>query len=317
MATTDVDPVENGATKKATQKKPTVSDGVDPEGNARSESVSTKNKKSAPTNNVSDGVDIKKLMESGAHFGHKTSRWHPKMAPYIHSKRGGTHIIDLTETVEAIEDAMKFMENTAAHGKQVLMVGTKRQAYDVIKDAAKQTAMPYVVERWIGGMLTNKSTIGARIKHLKDLEKRMENGQLEAKYNKLEVQRFQEDIDEMNHNYGGIKDMTAKPGAMFVIDINEDANAVREARRLNIPVVALVDTNTDPTDIDHPIPCNDDAIKAIKLVTDYMVAAIEKGKAKAKAAPAKKEDAGKNPPTGGSNGASASAAKKPAQAKTD
>lgn len=250
-------------------------------------------------------VDIKKLLEAGAHFGHKTSRWHPKMAPYIHSKRGGIHIIDLTKTVEATEEALEFIEKTVAAGKQVLFVGTKRQAYDVIKDAAVSTSMPYVVERWLGGMMTNRNTIGGRIKHLKDLEEKMENGQLEAKFNKLEVQRFAEDIEEMNHNYGGIKNMAGKPGALFVVDINEEVNAVREARRLSIPVVALVDTNTDPTDITYPIPCNDDAIKAIKVVTDYVVAAVERGKAKAKtAAPAKKAD-------------DKPAAKKVAKAKTD
>ncbi len=238
-------------------------------------------------------VDIKKLLEAGAHFGHKTSRWHPKMSPYIHSKRGGIHIIDLTKTVEATELALDFIENSVASGKQVLFVGTKRVAYDTIKDAADKTKMPFVVERWLGGMLTNKNTIGERIKHLKDLEERMANGQLEAKYNKLEVQRFAEEIEELNHNYGGIKNMTGKPGVMFVVDINEEVNAVREARRLGIPVVALVDTNTNPTDIDMPIPCNDDAIKAIQLVTDYVVAAIEIGKTKVKAPVEKKEEGAK------------------------
>ena len=231
---------------------------------------------------MATSVDIKQLLESGAHFGHKTSRWHPKMAPYIHSKRGGSHIIDLTKTVSALEEAMAFIEKTAADGKQVLFVGTKKQAYDTIKEAAESTKSPYVVERWLGGMLTNRNTIGGRIKYLKDLEAKMENGQLEQKYNKLEVQRFQEEINEMNHLYGGVKQLAGKPGALFVIDINEEANAVREAQRLNIPVVAVVDTNTDPSDITYPIPCNDDAIKAVKLVTDYIVSALEAGRAKAK-----------------------------------
>ncbi len=239
---------------------------------------------------MAQDVDIKKLLEAGAHFGHKTSRWHPKMSKFIHSKRGGNHIIDLTQTVSATEQALAFIEDSVASGKQVLFVGTKRQAYDALKDAAIATKMPYVVERWVGGMLTNKDTIGGRIKHLKDLEAKMENGQLEAKYNKLEVQRFQEEIEEMNHLYGGIKNMTGKPGVMFVVDINEEINAVREARRLKIPVVALVDTNTDPTLIDIPIPCNDDAIKAIKLITDYVVATIETGKTKIKAPVPKKEE---------------------------
>lgn len=225
-------------------------------------------------------VDIKKLLEAGAHFGHKTSRWHPKMAPFIHSKRGGSHIIDLTKTVEALNDALKFIEDTAAEGKQVLLVGTKRQAHDIVKEAAEATGQPYVVERWLGGMLTNRNTIGGRIKYLKDLEAKMENGQLAAKYNKLEVQRFQEEIDEMNHIYGGVKNMAARPGAVFVIDITHDANAVREARKLGVPIVGLVDTNADPTDVDYAVPCNDDAIKTLKLVVDYVQAAIEAGKNK-------------------------------------
>jgi small subunit ribosomal protein S2 len=225
-------------------------------------------------------VDIKKLLEAGAHFGHKTSRWHPKMAPYIHSKRGGSHIIDLTQTVDALETALAFVEKTVTEGKQVLLVGTKRQAHDIVKEAAEATGQPYVVERWLGGMLTNRNTIGGRIKHLKDLEARMENGQLAAKYNKLEVQRYQEEIDEMNHIYGGIKNM-ARPGAVLVTDMLHDANAVREAVKLGVPVIAIVDTNADPSQVTYPIPCNDDAIKAIKLVIDYIQAAIESGKNKA------------------------------------
>jgi len=226
-------------------------------------------------------VDIKKLLEAGAHFGHKTSRWHPKMAPYIHSKRGGSHVIDLTKTVEGLEEALSFIEKTASEGKQVLLVGTKRQAHDIVKEAAVATGQPFVVERWLGGMLTNRNTIGGRVKYLKDLESKMETGQLANKYNKLEVQRFQEEIDEMNHLYGGIKNMAARPGAVFVTDVLHDINAVREARKLNVPVVALVDTNADPTLVDYVIPCNDDAIKAIKLVVGYVQAAIETGKNKA------------------------------------
>ncbi len=225
-------------------------------------------------------VDIKKLLEAGAHFGHKTSRWHPKMAPYIHSKREGTHIIDLTKTVEALNLALGFIEDQASEGKQILFVGTKRQAHDVVKQAAVDTNMPYVVERWLGGMITNRNTIGGRVKHLKDLETKMENGQLAHKYNKLEVQRFQEEIDEMNHLYGGIKELAAKPGALYIVDVVHEINAVREAKKLGIPIVAIVDTNADPTDIDYPIPANDDAIKTIALITGYVQQAVETGKAK-------------------------------------
>lgn len=224
-------------------------------------------------------VDIKQLLEAGAHFGHKTSRWHPKMAPFIHSKRAGTHIIDLTKTVEQLETALAFVEKAASEGKQVLVVGTKRQAQTIVRELADSTGMPFVVERWLGGMMTNRNTIGGRIKHLKDLEEKMANGALASKYNKLEVQRFQEEIDEMNHIYGGIKDLAAKPGAVFVTDVLHDINAVREAKKLGVPVVAIVDTNADPSLVDYPIPANDDAIKTIKLIADYMQTAIETGKA--------------------------------------
>jgi small subunit ribosomal protein S2 len=227
-------------------------------------------------------VDIKKLLESGAHFGHKTSRWHPKMAPYIHSKREGSHIIDLTKTVESLDKALNFLSDSAASGKQILLVSTKRQAKDKVKEVALNTNMPFVTERWLGGMLTNTATISGRIKHLKDLETRMVTGELASRYNKLEVQRFQEEIDSMNLMYGGIKELAAKPGVVFVVDVLNDINAVREARKLNVPVVALVDTNVDPTLVDYAIPCNDDAAKTINLIMDYVQQAIIAGQNKAK-----------------------------------
>lgn len=244
-----------------------------------------------PTTPVDNNIDITQLLEAGAHFGHKTSRWHPKMAPYIHSKRGGSHIIDLTKTVDELNVALDFLQQTAANGKQVLFVGTKRQAKDIVKKAAEAVNMPYVTNRWLGGMLTNQKTMGGRIKHLKDLEAKMDSGQLAAKYSKLELQRYQEEIDLMNHNYGGIKDMAIKPGALFVVDIINEDNAVREAHKLGIPIVAIVDTNTDPTLINYPIPANDDAIKTIQLITDYVQKAVEAGKAKAKPAADKDEAA--------------------------
>lgn len=225
-------------------------------------------------------VDIKQLLEAGAHFGHKTSRWHPKMAEFIHSKRAGTHIIDLTKTVEQLNIALAFIEESSSEGKQILFVGTKRQAQDIIRKAAQETNMPFVVERWLGGMLTNRNTIGGRIKHLKDLEDKMANGTLAAKYSKLEVQRFQEEIDAMNHIYGGIKELAAKPGAVFIADITHDTNAVKEAKKLGVPVVGIVDTNADPSLVNYPIPANDDAIKAIQLITNYVQSAVEAGKAK-------------------------------------
>ncbi len=226
-------------------------------------------------------VDIKQLLEAGAHFGHQTSRWHPKMGQYIHSKRGGSHIIDLTKTVEKLDEALSFLSETASKNRQILFVGTKRQAQDIVKQLAEDTKQPFVTKRWLGGMLTNWNTIGAQIKHLVDLETKMASGELAGKYNKLEIQRFQEEIDSMNTIYGGIKELNAKPGAVVVFDIVSDVNAVKEAKKLGLPIVALVDTNADPTGINYPIPCNDDAIKALQLVADYMKQAIEAGKAKA------------------------------------
>ncbi len=229
---------------------------------------------------MSNEANMKDLLEAGAHFGHKTSRWHPKMAQYIHSKRGGIHIIDLSKSVEGINAATRFLSDTAASGKQILLVGTKRQAQSIIKEAATATNQPYVTERWLGGMLTNWNTIGGRIKHLKDLESRMASGELANRYSKLEVQRFQEEIDELNHIYGGIKDLNGKPGAVYIVDVITESNAVREANRIGIPIVAIVDSNSDPTLINYPIPANDDAIKALQLITNYVRSAIEEGKAK-------------------------------------
>lgn len=222
-------------------------------------------------------VDIKALLEAGVHFGHKTSRWHPKMAPYIHSKRQESHIIDLVKTVEGLDAALPFLTSVVASGKKVLLVGTKKQAKDIVKTAAERVNQPYVTERWIGGMLTNRSTISAQIKKLKDLEKRMASGELEKRYNKLEVQRFQEEIDNLTMKYGGIKDLTGKPGALVVTDVITDANAVREAKTLGVPVVGFVDTNANPEGIDYVIPANDDAIKGIQLLLDYVTEAIAEG----------------------------------------
>lgn len=233
-------------------------------------------------------VDVKQLLEAGAHFGHKTERWHPKMAPYIHSKRGGSHIIDLTKTAVKLEEALSFLSETAAKNKQILFVGTKRQAQDIVKQLAEETGQPYVTERWLGGMLTNWNTIGAQIKHLVELETKMASGELASKFNKLEVQRFQEEIDGLNKLYGGIKQLNARPGAVVVFDIVNDVNAVKEAQKLKLPIVGICDTNSDPSDITYPIPCNDDAIKSLQLVADYFNKAVSAGKAKSK--PADKDE---------------------------
>ena len=223
-------------------------------------------------------VDMKALLEAGAHFGHKTSRWHPKMAPYIHSKRQDAHIINLEKTVEALEKSLPEITKLANEGKKVLFVGTKKQLKAIVKEAAESVEMPYVTVRWVGGTLTNVETVNKQIKKLKDLERRMASGELEARYSKLEVQRFQEEIDLLNERYGGIKDMTNQPAAVIVTDAIQDKNAIKEAKTLNIPVYALTDTNVDPTDIKNVIPMNDDAVKAVKLVLDYFVEAIKEGK---------------------------------------
>ena len=225
-------------------------------------------------------VDMKALLEAGAHFGHKTSRWHPKMAPYIHSKRQEAHIINLEKTVEALERDLPELSKLAQEGKKILFVGTKKQAKDIVKTAAESVDMPYVTVRWVGGTLTNVETVNRQIKKLKNLERRMENGELSARYNKLEVQRYQEEIDTLNERYGGIKNLTSRPAALFVVDAYDDKNAIKEANSLNIPVFAICDTNVDPSTVDHVIPANDDSTKSLQLIVDYVVEAIKDGKSK-------------------------------------
>lgn len=222
-------------------------------------------------------VDIKDLFEAGVHFGHKTSHWHPKMSKYIHSKRQDSHIINLEKTVEGLELALPFLTRVAANGKQVLFVGTKKHSKNILKEVAETINQPYVIDRWLGGTLTNVTTMTQQIKKLKDLEKRMASGDLEKRYSKLEVQRFQEEIDELNIKYGGVKNLNGKPGALFVVDVIGDMNAIKEAKTLNIPVIAIVDTNADPSLIDYVIPGNDDAIKGVKLLLDYAQTAISEG----------------------------------------
>ena len=221
---------------------------------------------------------MKELLEAGAHFGHKTSRWHPKMAQYIHSKRQDTHIINLEKTIAGLEEALALTKKIAKDGKKILFVGTKKQLKAIVKEAAESVDMPYVTERWVGGTLTNVETVNRQIKKVKDLERRMKTGELEARYSKLEVQRFQEEIAVLNTRYGGIKDMTEQPAAIIVTDACEDKNAIKEAKTLHIPVIAICDTNVDPTDIDVIIPANDDSTKAEKLILDYFVEAIKSAK---------------------------------------
>jgi len=240
-------------------------------------------------------VNIKELFASGAHFGHKTSRWHPKMAPYIHSVRNGVHVINLEETVKMASSALKVVVENASRDRQILLVSTKKQAVGPVAAAAKVHDQPYVVNRWMGGLLTNNKTIKKRIKHLKDLEKRMDSGELAQRYSKLEVQRFQEEIDMLNDQFGGIKEMSGLPGLVLIIDINKDGIAVKEATKLGIPVIGVVDTNSNPSGIDYPIPANDDAIKTIELLLGYVNSAIAEGKAKPRSKKSKEEKPGDGP----------------------
>lgn len=245
-------------------------------------------------------ADIKQLFEAGAHFGHKTSRWNPKMAKYIFTKEDGIHIINLDQTVEQLDKASDFLKEVAGRGRQILFVGTGKQAKEAVKAAAEDANMPYVTERWMGGMLTNQQTIVSQIKKLKLLEKRMASGELASRYNKLEVQRYQEEIDSLNMRYGGIKEMRGKPGAVVVMSAVNDKNAIAEARKLNIPVVAVCDTNADPTGIDYVVPANDDAIAVLQMILSQLVDGIKAGSTVAakraeerKAAAAEKSEASK------------------------
>lgn len=235
-------------------------------------------------------VDIKALFEAGVHFGHKASHWNPKMSKYIHSKRQDGHIIDLEKTVEGLNEVLPFITKTVAGGKKVLFVGTKKHTKELVKAVAEATNQPYVTDRWLGGMLTNSQTVGQQIKKLKDLEKRMASGDLEKRYSKLEVQRYQEEIDDLNQKYGGIKELAGRPGAMVIVDTIGDANAVKEANVLGVPVTAIVDSNADPSNIQYVIPGNDDAIKGVQLILDYIKEAIMAGNPEEKA---KKDDSKK------------------------
>lgn len=222
-------------------------------------------------------ADIKQLFEAGVHFGHQTSRWNPKMAKYIYGKKDGIHIINLDQTVAQLDRASDFLKEVAGRGRQVLFVGTRKQTKEIVKSAAESVGMPCVTERWLGGMLTNQHTIVSQIKKLKLLEKRMASGELANRYSKLEVQRIQEEIDTLNIRYGGIKEMRGKPGAMVVLDSVTDRNAITEAQKLRVPVVAVCDSNANPTGIDYVIPANDDALAGLRLIVDQLAEAVKDG----------------------------------------
>ena len=224
----------------------------------------------------SQQISMKSLLEAGVHFGHQRRRWNPKMQEYIFAHRNGIHIIDLQQTLQYIEQAAAFVEDLAAQGKTIIFVGTKKQAQDTVIAEAERCGVFFINTRWLGGTLTNFSTIQKRIDHLVGLEQRSARGEIAALIKK-EGLKLESEIVRMNRHFGGIKEMTQIPGALFVIDVGKESIAVAEAKRVGIPVIALVDTDCDPTDIDYPIPGNDDAIRSIKLVTTRIADAYIEG----------------------------------------
>jgi len=232
---------------------------------------------------------MKQLLEAGVHFGHQTRRWNPKMAPYIYTERNGIYIIDLQKTVKKLEEAYNFVRDCSANGGNILFVGTKKQAQDAIKEEAARCGGYYVNARWLGGMLTNFRTMRTRIDRLAQLRKMEEDGTF-AMLPKKEVIKHQAEIEKLEKYLGGVKEMKKLPAALFIVDPRKERNAIAEARKLNIPIVAIVDTNCDPDEIDYVIPGNDDAIRAIRLIAAAMANAAIEGRqgedAAAEAAPA-------------------------------
>lgn len=225
---------------------------------------------------MTTSISMRDLLEAGVHFGHQTGRWNPKMAPYIYGARNGVHILDLAQTVTRLEDATEFARELSASGQQVLFVGTKRQAQDVIRNEADRANMPYVVTRWLGGTLTNFQTIRSRVDYMIELERREEAGQLDL-LPKKEALKLRDKLTRLHRYLRGLRDMTSLPGALFVVDVPREHIAIAEARRLNIPIIAVCDTNSDPNLVDFPIPSNDDAIRAVRLLTAQIADAAQSG----------------------------------------
>ena len=222
-------------------------------------------------------VAMKQLLEAGVHFGHQTRRWDPKMAEYIFQARNGIHIIDLQKTSKKLDEAYSFIKEQAEEGKTILFVGTKKQAQECMKEAALKCGMYYIDQRWLGGMLTNFETIRTRVQRLKDLEAMQEDGTFDI-LPKKEVILLKKEMEKLEKNLGGIKEMEKLPGVIFLIDPKKERIAILEAKKLGIPVVGLVDTNCNPEELDYPIPGNDDAIRAVKLIADVMANAVIEGK---------------------------------------
>ncbi len=221
-------------------------------------------------------ISMKQLLEAGVHFGHQTRRWNPQMAKYIFTERNGIYIIDLQKTVRKVDEAYEFVRSVAEDGKTVLFVGTKKQAQEAVKEEAIRSGQFFVNERWLGGMLTNFQTIQKRINRLKELETMESDGTFDV-LTKKEVMQLRHEMSRLEKYLGGIKEMRKLPGAIFIVDPRKERIAVAEARKLNIPIVAIVDTNCDPDEIDYPIPGNDDAIRAVKLLTEKIADAVIDG----------------------------------------
>ena len=234
-------------------------------------------------------VSMKQLLEAGVHFGHQTRRWNPKMAPYIFTERNGIYIIDLQKTVKKLEDAYMFVRDVAANGDEILFVGTKKQAQDSVKEEAVRCGMPYVNARWLGGMLTNFNTIQKRIKRLAQLKTMESDGTFDM-LPKKEVIKLNLEIEKLEKFMGGITEMKKQPAAMFIVDPRKERIAVAEAHRLGIPIIAIVDTNCDPDEIDYVIPGNDDAIRAVKLIVGAMADAVIEGRQGEQTAPEAAEE---------------------------
>ena len=222
-------------------------------------------------------LTFERLVSSGCHFGHRTKRWNPKMEKYIFGKRNGIHIIDLRQTQEALKRAYEATVRIAEEGKGILFIGTKKQAKDIIKDEAARANIFYVTERWLGGLLTNYDILSQRIARLREFEQMKEDGRW-SMTSKKELARAEREYQKLLKYFDGIKDMDRLPGMVFIVDIHKDETALREALRVNIPVVAIVDTNVDPTDIDYPIPANDDSIRSISLITKIIANAVAEGR---------------------------------------
>ena len=225
---------------------------------------------------MTTSISMRDLLEAGVHFGHQTGRWNPKMAPFIYGARNGVHILDLAQTVTRLDDATEFVRELSGSGQQILFVGTKRQAQDVIRNEADRANMPYVVTRWLGGTLTNFQTIRQRVDYMIELERREEAGQLDL-LPKKEALKLRDKLTRLHRYLRGLRDMTSLPGALFVVDVPREHIAVAEARRLNIPIIAVCDTNSDPNLVDFPIPSNDDAIRAVRLLTAQIADAAQEG----------------------------------------